>query len=67
MSETATRPAGSSQNTAGVWLYRVVTIHARRDAMLEEGLAELGQEGWELVFMHQLDATDYRMVLRKPQ
>jgi len=47
------------------WDYIVVTIHARHDLQLQEGLQERGLDGWELVFISQPTPNDYQCVFRR--
>jgi hypothetical protein len=49
------------------WDYSVITIHARQNATLEEGLRVRGHEGWELCFMNIQIPTEYQCVFRRPR
>ncbi len=53
------RPTGTT------WDYHVANIHARHAEPLEEKLKEMGQDGWELVFVHMPVATEYQCIFRK--
>lgn len=48
------------------WEYEVVSIHARHNQPLEEGLNERGREGWELVFVTMPMSNDYQCIFRRP-
>jgi hypothetical protein len=48
------------------WDYQVVSIHARHNDGLEEGLRTHGQEGWELIFINMPMANEYQCVFRRP-
>jgi len=57
VAETATRPK---------WEYLVVDIHARHADSLQQQLSQHGAEGWELIFMSEPVACEYRCIFRRP-
>ena len=62
MSEVTT----ASSAVGRAWDYKVVGLHARHNDRLEEALKELGADGWELCFVSEEVANEFRLLLKKP-
>jgi len=67
MQESGSESAGGVSPRATQWKYLVTNIHARHNNVLEEHLNERGHEGWELVFMSEPQANEFRCVFRRAE
>lgn len=55
----------SNATSQQVWEYHVIDVHARHVQLLQDKLNELAGEGWELLFMNEPAACQYRCVFRR--
>jgi hypothetical protein len=56
----------ASSATGQTWDYKLLSVHARHNDKLEETLKELGGQGWDLVFVSEEAANEFRLIFKKP-
>lgn len=66
MTETMDGSATGALAGPKPWDYRVVSVHARHNDVLERELQALGRDGWQLVFMSMPMANEFQCVLVRP-